>query len=260
MHNITKFKVSELGFTLVEMLVAMVIAVVVGTGIMSLYVNSSKTYETQTLVAETQQNSRAGLAAMTWDIRMAGYDPSRDSSDAGVIQATATMIRFKMDLNDDGDTTDTDEDIAYAINGSGNLGRNSQPVSENTTALGFAYAYADTNGELTTYITTSGNEEILWAIPDPGGGGTWVQLEVNAEGTVSDADNNGTIALVDTTTNVDFEDIRLVKSWLLSEAKRQDRAPATNQTYIVGNQIVTRNDSVKRRLLTTTVSCRNMGI
>jgi len=61
------------GFTLLEILIAMVVASIVMAAIYSVYRSQTQTHRTQQLVVQMQQNMRAALYLMESDIRMAGY-------------------------------------------------------------------------------------------------------------------------------------------------------------------------------------------
>ena len=139
---------SRHGFTLVELLIAMAVGGVVMASICSAYYSQQESYITQDQVSAMQQNLRAGLWFMERETRMAGYDPT-GTADAGIVTASATSIRFTLDLNADGDTDDSNEDITYALydsdgDGDSDLARkvgvgNEQPVADNIDALNFVY-------------------------------------------------------------------------------------------------------------------------
>ena len=61
------------GFTLIEVMVAIVIGAVLSAASIGLLVNSKGTYELQDDLARLQENARFGLEAIARDIRMAGY-------------------------------------------------------------------------------------------------------------------------------------------------------------------------------------------
>ncbi len=73
------------GFTLMELMIAMVIASIVAAAIMVSFDSQQKTQVNQQLVVEMQQEARAALYLMQQDIRMAGYDETwEDSNTDGV--------------------------------------------------------------------------------------------------------------------------------------------------------------------------------
>jgi prepilin-type N-terminal cleavage/methylation domain-containing protein len=63
------------GFTLIELMIAMVIGLIVMVVIYSMYRSHQRAQVTQQLVVDMQQNGRAAVALMTREIRMAGYNP-----------------------------------------------------------------------------------------------------------------------------------------------------------------------------------------
>lgn len=139
------------GFTLIELLIGIALSGIVISAIYSLYISQSKSYTIQGQIAEMQQNARVAMDMMVRDIRMAGYDPT-EAAGAGIVAASSNSIQFTADLNDDGDTSDSNENITYSLYDSGgdgdqDLGRNTgggnQPVAENIEDLGFVYTLAD---------------------------------------------------------------------------------------------------------------------
>jgi len=105
------------GFTLIEILIAMVVASIVMAAIYSVYRSQTQTHRTQQLVVQMQQNMRAALYLMESDIRMAGYSAADPPAPAGFVQdftglawphngsAAATganNIAFTVDRNDSG--------------------------------------------------------------------------------------------------------------------------------------------------------------
>jgi len=62
------------------------------------------------------------------------------------------------------------------------------------------------------------------------------------------------------TTNVAMSRIRAVRIWILARTRVPRPGYTDNSTYKVGRRVITASDNFRRRLLTTTVKCRNMGI
>ena len=135
------------GFTLIELMVAMVVASILLVGIYAAYVTQLRSHLTQQMTIEMQQNLRVAMQIMASDIRMAGYDPTRDA-DAGVVIMLANNFRFTADLDEDSAIVGA-EDVRYAINSNGSLGRDIggglQPVAENIDALNFVFLDEDRN-------------------------------------------------------------------------------------------------------------------
>jgi prepilin-type N-terminal cleavage/methylation domain-containing protein len=115
------------GFTLVELMVAMVIGLIVITAVYRVYQNQQQTYTSQRSIVEMQQNARAALTLMKREMRMAGYKPAAtdgidndglngmDDADPaengrspgqeiGVVEALVDRITFRMDILPDDPT------------------------------------------------------------------------------------------------------------------------------------------------------------
>jgi type IV pilus assembly protein PilW len=230
------------GLTLIELMVALVISSMVIAAIFMAFNSQHKSYVVQERVAAMQQNLRAGMDMMVRDIRMAGYDPTGDAG-AKIIIANIAELQFQIDDNEDGDFTDasgnhdSNEQIRYALtndDGDGiadglpcHLGRESwsgglQTVAENIDALSFIY------------IGEDGNQL------DDGGG------------------------------NVDathIDDIRSIQVTLVARTEGRDAEYSNNNTYqivlpdgVSSRTIYIANDNVRRRMLTTRVRCRNLGL
>jgi type IV pilus assembly protein PilW len=141
----------ENGFTLIEVLIALSITAIVMASIYTTYLHYQQSYTVQREITFVQQNLRAAMHLMATELKMAGYDPSRDAG-AGVVSVSTDppTIRFTADLNSDGDTDDVDEDITYGLfteDGVQKLGRRNpdvdQPVAEYIDALDFVFLDAD---------------------------------------------------------------------------------------------------------------------
>jgi len=63
----------EAGFTLIEVMAAMVIFIIAMTAVFATFISQQKSFTTQSRVAEIQQNLREGVEFIMRDIRMAGY-------------------------------------------------------------------------------------------------------------------------------------------------------------------------------------------
>ena len=101
------------GFTLIELMVAIAIGSIALAAIYSVYAGLMKSYTTQNVVADIQQNVRSGIGYMAEDIMMAGLDPNKTAS-AGFDIASSTNLRFTLDRNMNGVIDNTDsERITY---------------------------------------------------------------------------------------------------------------------------------------------------
>lgn len=68
-----KFK-NVKGFTLLELLIAIVLTSIVSYAVMKVYIDQHKTYMVQDDITNVQQNVRASIDELSKNIRMAGYD------------------------------------------------------------------------------------------------------------------------------------------------------------------------------------------
>jgi type IV pilus assembly protein PilW len=272
------------GFTLIEILIAMAISGVVVGAIYTTYDSQQKTYVTQQQVVEMQQNLRAAAYLMDSEIRMAGYDP-RSNPEAEIEAAGPESIIFSTYIGEETDAEDNDGDgevdeadeairnVTYSLydaysDGDMDIGRkvgagNNQPVAENVDALGFGYAFDDNkDGEL-DYVDTNGNGEhdageyVIWAIDSDGDGFLDTNLDTNGDGVIDINDATGGVGLVN---QVDISNIRAVRIWVLARTKNKAKNFTDTRTYKIGDNLITPGGHFRRRLLTTNVTCRNLGL
>jgi type IV pilus assembly protein PilW len=84
------------GFTLVEVLVALVLFSIIIAAIGSVIVPLRRSYTTQDVAAGAQQTIRLAIDFMVNDIRLAGLDPIGEAN-AGIEEASALLLRFTVD-------------------------------------------------------------------------------------------------------------------------------------------------------------------
>jgi prepilin-type N-terminal cleavage/methylation domain-containing protein len=140
------------GFTLIELLVAMVMGLAVLGAVLSIFVNQNRTHAIQQEVAYAQQNVRAAMGLIVWDIRNAGHDPANGGFGAIGPATSTTSIQVRADYSNpaDGDAGDADEDITYTVNASDQLTRDDandalgpEPIVDFVDSLQFSYVFAD---------------------------------------------------------------------------------------------------------------------
>ncbi|MGW8157718.1 MAG: PilW family protein [Desulfoprunum sp.] len=228
---------NESGFTLIELMIGIAMAGIVGGVIYSAYNVQTRIYTEQDKTAEMQQNIRAGMSYLQREIRMAGYN-SKDTTDVtcdatkkkpGIHTATATTLGISMDLDRDGKCDDPDENVTYSIYTADNikkLGRKApaqnEPVAENIVEIDFVYLL-DKNGTKSQTRTPAGLEDIVA-----------VQVSLLAQSRTKDRDEKAT-----STFNLAI--------------------PVWGATPVAAKKWEF-TDSNRYRLLTTTVNCRNMGL
>jgi len=230
---------NDKGFTLIEILIALIISAVILAGIYSTYYSQQKSYITQEQVTAMQQNLRAAMYFMEREIRMAGFDPNR-TADAGILIAKRAELHFTADRNKNGNVStasgNPDENIRYALtndaNGDGvfdarpcHLGRETwggglQTLAEEIDALNFVY--------------------------------------LDEDGNTLDDDGNGNV-----TTSIDR--IRTIQITLVARSgtpipKYRDATIYTNQESPAQVVLGQQNDDFMRKRLAVEVKCRNMGL
>jgi len=217
------------GFTLIELLVAMTVGLIVMAGVSMTFRSQQKSYLLQEQMAAMQQNLRAAMYHMEKEIRMAGCDPDH-TANAQIVTANATSITFTKDIRGanegslpDGDTNDPNENITYYLN-SGELRRN------------------DPNGIGDQVIADN-----LSAL-------NFVYLD--QADTKLDDDGAGNVT-------ASIARVRSVEITLLANTGRGDRGFQDNTVYTnqVGDTIFgPAGDKRRRKLLTTCIKCRNLGL
>lgn len=145
----TEAVLKNTGFTIIELMVAMVISLLVMGAIYSTFRTQQRSYIHQERVAAMQQNLRAAMYYMAREIRMAGYDPSGDAG-AGINAggSTSTTINFTMDTNGDG-SIGSGENITYSLSGTDlvrDSGSGNRIIAEYIYSIDFTYRDQDGNG------------------------------------------------------------------------------------------------------------------
>jgi type IV pilus assembly protein PilW len=282
---VEKFRTNA-GFTLIELMVALVVGAVVIALMYSIYTVQQRSFRRETMVVDAQQNVRTAFLLIEKELRMVGYDRNNTDlfgiTDIRLDAAGNSTLTFTADMGDgnaDNGFLDGNETFTYALYDSattpavGNLdlGRTVGTVGVDPTelvaagieALGFAFAFdADADGRLDFNdidgddIMDPPNEGIYWAVDSDGDNDLDLELDTNKDGEVNTAD--GTAALP---ADVAVDRIRAVKIFILSRTKWLDLSYTNNEIYKVGRQVVAGGgDQYRRRLLVTTVRGRNLGL
>jgi len=224
--------------------------------------------------------SRLNSRPMKREIRMAGYDPAandgRDSDNDNIIDnveesagtgihvAGRSIIQISFDNNANrkiapseritygfAKAYDADSD-GIADDGAAPVGRRTgagslMPVAEHIQAVGFAYAFdSDDDGILNTEDGTA-DGKIIWAYDS----------DINDENdqlTTNLATGSPLVA------PVELSDVRAVRIWILARTRTPIRGHFDNHTYKVGDRTIKSADRYPRRLIRTTVQCRNMPL
>jgi len=220
----------RLGFTLVEVLLALLLTAIVAAAIYKTLGSQQKVYKLQDESIEMQQNLRAASDIMAREIRMIGYHPANCTAYAPpaasgfIIQASATVFRFTFDTTgEDCDVFDK-EDIEYYLAGT-DLRRKIRFVE-------------DSEDHEDTGTLTSNIERLEFCYLMDSGSST--------------------------TTPSNYNEIRSVEITLLVKASEKDPDPGyrNKQAYQTpcGASWGPFNDQYRRKILSTSAWCRNLGL
>ena len=236
---------NQKGFTLIELMVAMVIASVLMAGIYTFYHNQLKTHVTQREMVDMQQDARAAMYMMTREIRMAGYDPQN----TGATIRTANVAQMAFDSDSDGTAdgviNDNTERFFYALSND----TDSDGLADGTPCNLERGSWDTPAGPVSKNMSTVAlNIDAL----------NFVYLDINGNTLNDDGDGNVTTSL---------PEIRSVQITLVARSgdrvpalmrKRADRSTYTNQQ---GRVILPApNDNFRRIRLTAAVKVRNLGL
>lgn len=281
---------ATLGFTLVELLIALAIGLIVMGSIYSVCITQQQSYRRQQLNMEIRQNLRSAMIILEQEIRLAGYDP-QESGIFGIVDIRRYDLVESGEVNPAGQpalfyTLDMDENGALDNrNGSRNrehpnfrirhdqnldrrylawdVGGGRQPLSENINAVGFAYAVdADRDGRLDLW---KDGHHIIWAVDTDNDNLLDARLDTNNDGRIDENDDSnadGTIdaadgGLLDPPIKVDR--IGAVRIWLLAVSSYSLRGHHHSGKLVVGDRLISADtDGRVYKVLESTVYCRNL--
>lgn len=262
MHNTWN---TEIGFTLVELMVTMVVAFLVIAAVYASYVVQQRTQVEQQQVTLMQQNLRAGLDMITREFKMAGYDPTL-AGGYGITTATKTVFAFTADLCEDGDdpkNSAVDPLCPGPVDGSGNPTDDNQPNAGRR--LEEQYIYQLFDSDTPADLINDALQRVPAIAPNPA-----VPVAENIEQIeFSYIMDNGSTQ--ETVAAGQLENIRAVQITLLARADQPDYRYTNQQTYTTlfgttwdpANAAlfkITNSLNYRRRILLATIDLRNMGL
>jgi type IV pilus assembly protein PilW len=139
------------GFSLTELLIAMVLTGVVSTAVYSTYRSQQQAYVKSSDACLVQQNLRAAMYHLERAVRMAGFNPTGKPMDvgfSGVATATQGQVTLAYD-DDESGVCETDETYVFQRNATVNTldmtqgGGTAQTLAEDITALSFTFLDAN---------------------------------------------------------------------------------------------------------------------
>lgn len=72
------FVIKQRGLSLVELMIALVLGLVLSAGIITVFISSKQSYQTQDAISQVQESGRFGLDFLSYEIRMAGFSGCRN--------------------------------------------------------------------------------------------------------------------------------------------------------------------------------------
>lgn len=219
-------KGKERGFTLVELMIAMAVGGIVMGAVMTSFLSQHRSYLAQDEVVEMQQNARVAMDMLTRDIRSAGYDPN--NLGAGITVATPNNLVF------------TKED---------DLPANGLETFDYSLFDAFTFTAPPSNDGLVDDLAL----QVTSAAGASAGRQVVAENIEQLEFRYLDEDGNVTATLAD---------IRAIQISILAVASNPDQNFTNTMTYTTASGAVwgPYNDNLRRRLLITTVQCRNLGL
>ena len=277
------------GFTLVELMIALVVGMVAMGAVYTVYAVHQKEYRNQQCRLSIQQDLRGALVILEDQMRLAGYDPE-DSGRFGITDVRRyhlvdtrddpdgqPAIFYTVDLDESGDPDPRNshrnkEHCNFRIRDDQETGRRylawdngagRNPLAENIQALGLAYGVdLDGDGRLDTW---AGGAHPIWAVDTDNDNRLDTHLDTDNNGVIDENDDaNGDLQItagdggaIDPPVPVTC--IRAVQVWLLAMSPRPLQGHGDQSTYVVGDRIVKASgDGFVRRLAQTTIIGRNL--
>lgn len=212
------------GFTLVELMIALAVGGIVMAAVMTSFLSQQRSYIAQDDTVEMQQNVRVAMDLLTRDIRTIGYDPV--NLGAGITTAGINNLVFTRD-----DGTGKLETIRYTL--------------------------------VDAFVVEGRNDGVVDDLGRDEGGGLQPIAENISQLEFRYLGNNGVVT-------ADLTKIRAIQVSLLCVASNRDQNFTNTMIYTPASGVPwdlngaaagnAPNDNFRRRLLTATVHCRNLGL
>ncbi|MDX2166981.1 MAG: prepilin-type N-terminal cleavage/methylation domain-containing protein [Deltaproteobacteria bacterium] len=139
------------GFTLVELLIALLVCALLATAVAQFSRSMLRGVRVLEVASEAQEAARLGAQLIAGELRDAGFSPDARLGN-GIRRAAADAVALVRDLNGDGDSDDASEAVAFQYNaatrtlvrGLGNAPP--QPLLNDVPAGGLRFAFFDEAG------------------------------------------------------------------------------------------------------------------
>ena len=305
------------GFTLVELLIAMVISLIVMGAIYGTFKSQQDSFLVQSQVTSMQQNLRAGMYVMSRDIQMAGYITNLDTRTYTTISWDPTVAANEVirpliyGRNNDavsGNGVKDNTDVLVIIKASNDPADSRQlTAGDSVTSTTLTLSPFDLNLDASTYrfgvlVKSDLSRAEIFEVQSIAGNtvtfsntlqenyGTgdrvyradvitykidedtdhpslqrWNQGNGSGFQTVAEDIDNLQLQYVladGSKENIpaQWADVRAVQVSLLARTERVNRGYTNTRTYTMGDQAITPGDSYRRKLLSSLVKTRNVGL
>lgn len=215
--------IGQPGFTLVELMIALLIGGIVLAAIMTSFRGQHATYLSQDQVVEMQQNIRVAMNVMARDIRYAGFDPNENLG-AKISTAKEDELVFSRARDDDHEQLEFIRYQLYTAYSGTDRARSALGLSRNDSLAGLTnMAVAEHIEKLEFYYIMDGSRSLNPA-------------------------------------SSELDEIQGVEISMLARAANEDRRYTDTKTYETasGVKLGPYNDGYRRRLHIFSVNFRNM--
>jgi type IV pilus assembly protein PilW len=277
------------GFTLLELLIAMVVGLIAMGVVYSVIVVQQRSYYQQRSLLGAHQNLRGAMVVLEQQIRLAGFDPEGSGhfgiTDVRRYDTVGTKPKedgqpalfYTVDRDENGAVDDRNhnrngEHPNFRIRDDLNTGRiylafdlggGRQPLAENIQAIGLAYAVdTDRDGRPDTWDDEG---HLIWAVDSDNDNRLDTHIDTNNDGVIDerdDSDGDFQITAADggvLKPPVAMDRICAVRVWLLAAALLPVKRSAGRRPYVVGDRLITKTHGQESyQLLETVVQCRNL--
>jgi len=168
------FRISQQGFTLAEIIIAVAISLIALIAVASAFIVQNQHFAQQMRIVEMEQNVRAALQIMVRELLQAGYikdpttppnqdvtgEPFADGVAEDIEEADTATLTFQADIDGDGNT----ETVRYAWSGTAGdpltreeweWNSGDETLAENVENLSFSYFRFDEDTPMSAPLSTA---------------------------------------------------------------------------------------------------------
>ena len=165
------------GYSLAEVLVATAMGLFILGVAATFFGAQQRALRVQNTYAESQNVTRTFTDLISRELRMAAFDPTGAAlvkandpnwcpeNRPGLVEATPSSIRFRQDLNGDGDVADTGEDVKYSLSGNTiqrtDVDGNPVTLVTGVPNVGLTFRYFNVGNPTPVEYVPSGNPAVL---------------------------------------------------------------------------------------------------